>query len=216
MWTGSLVTAERGRVNMPRFLHVGCGPKRKAQTIQAFATPEWEEVTLDIDESVKPDIVDKLPELAQVPPDSFDAVFSSHNVEHLYPHEVPLAFGAFNRVLKSDGIAIVTCPDLQSLGERLATGDIDSPLYQSSMGPVSPIDVLYGFRPSMAQGNLYMAHHTGYTISALHKACAQGGFRSFIGLRRPQRYDLWGLATKAQKTDGELRELAKIYLPSPV
>jgi predicted SAM-dependent methyltransferase len=79
---------------MPRFLHVGCGPKRKHQTVRAFANAEWEEVTLDIDESVRPDIVDKLPELSQVAPESFDAVYSAHNIEHLYPHQIPLALKA--------------------------------------------------------------------------------------------------------------------------
>ena len=63
--------------------HVGCGPKRKNQTVKAFASPEWEEVTLDIDKSVKPDLVDKLPELSQVESNSFDAVYTAHNIEHL-------------------------------------------------------------------------------------------------------------------------------------
>ncbi|MFL5130654.1 MAG: class I SAM-dependent methyltransferase, partial [Microvirga sp.] len=100
----------------------GCGPKRKGQTVQAFATSEWEEVTLDIDESVKPDLIDKLPELSQVESNSFDAVYSAHNIEHLYPHEVPLALKAMRRVLKVDGFVILTCPDLQTIGERLASG----------------------------------------------------------------------------------------------
>lgn len=196
---------------MPRFLHVGCGPKRKDSTIPAFAS--WDEVTLDIDPAVRPEIIDKLPELSQVEEATFDAVFSSHNIEHLYPHEVPVALHSFRRVLKSDGIAIITCPDLQTIGEQLASGDIDTPIYVSSAGPVAPLDMLYGFRPSMADGNLFMAHHTGFTLNSLGKACTNAGFQHFIGLRRPERRDLWGLATKAAKSDEELRELAKIYLP---
>jgi SAM-dependent methyltransferase len=197
---------------MRRFLHVGCGPKRKSQTVKPFATPEWEEVTLDIDESVKPDIVDKLPELSQVESESFDAVYSAHNIEHLYPHEVPLALKAMHRVLKADGLVILICPDLQVLGERLAAGDIDTPLYASGRGPISPIDMLYGFRPAMQEGNLYMAHHTGFTMKSLGSACIQAGFSNFLGFRRPRRHDLWGLATKTRRTEQEMRELGKIYL----
>jgi len=33
---------------MSRFLHVGCGHKRKRETVEAFAAADWEEVTLDI------------------------------------------------------------------------------------------------------------------------------------------------------------------------
>jgi Uncharacterized protein conserved in bacteria len=198
---------------MPRFLHVGCGRKRKADTVAGFAS-DWEEITLDIDEGVRPDIVDSLPELRAVAADSFDAVYSAHNVEHLYPHEVPAAFGAFQRVLKADGFAVVTCPDLQSLGERLAAGDLETPLYRSPAGPVAPIDILFGFRPSLQGGNLYMAHHTGFTISSLKSAFLQAGFVSFIGFRRMARHELWGLGTKTHRTEPELRELAARYLPA--
>ena len=197
---------------MPRFLHVGFGPKRKHQTVNAIASSDWEEVTLDIDRSVKPDLVDKLPELSQVESNSFDAVYSAHNIEHLYPHEVPLALNAMRRVLKSDGFVILTCPDLQTIGERLASGDIEAPIYTSGRGPVAPIDMMYGFRPAMAEGNLYMAHHTGFTLKSLGDACVRAGFAKFFGLRRPKRYDLWGLATKLPKTEDEIKELGKIYL----
>jgi predicted SAM-dependent methyltransferase len=37
---------------------------------------------------------------------SVDAVVSSHNMEHLYPHEVPLALAEFVRVLKPDWRAL--------------------------------------------------------------------------------------------------------------
>jgi hypothetical protein len=97
----------------------------------------------------------------------------------------------------------------------LASGDIETPLYMSNSGPVSPIDMLYGFRPAMERGNLYMAHHTGFTLKSLTDACIRAGFAKFIGLRRPHKHDLWGLATKLPKTDDEIRELGKIYL-SPI
>jgi SAM-dependent methyltransferase len=197
---------------MHRFLHVGCGPKRKNRTVEAFATPEWEEVALDIDESVKPDIVDKLPDLATVEPESFDAVYSAHNIEHLYPHEVPAALAAMRRVLRPDGFAIITCPDLQTIGEILAAGEIDKPLYTSTMGPVSALDMLYGFRPAMRGGNLYMAHHTGFTLKSLGDACTQAGFAGSSGFRRPQRHDLWVLAAKSVETRDEILELGRIYL----
>ena len=197
---------------MPRFLHIGCGRKRKHQTVAALADAAWDEVTLDIDANVEPDIVDKLPELSKVGSDTFDAAYSAHNIEHLYPHEVPLALKAMRRVINPDGFVILTCPDLQTVGERLSVGDIETPIYTSRSGPVSPLDMLYGFRPAMKGGNLYMAHHTGFTLKSLANACGQAGFAQFFGFRRPNRHDLWGLATKSQKTDDEIQELGKIYL----
>jgi SAM-dependent methyltransferase len=196
---------------MPRFLHVGSGRYRKPQTIRAFQAPEWEEVSLDIDASVKPDIVDKLPELAQVESDGYDAVYSSHSLEHLYPHEVPVALQALYRVLNRDGVAIIRCPDLQAIGVRLAAGDIDKPLYVSGKGPVAPLDMLYGFRPSMADGNLYMAHHTGFTVKTIGDACAAAGFGSVFSQRIRKTLELWVVAKKTAIKREELEELAKIY-----
>jgi SAM-dependent methyltransferase len=197
---------------MPRFLHVGSGRYRKAQTIHAFQGPEWDEVSLDIDKKVKPHIVDKLPDLAKVESDSFDAVYSSHSLEHLYPHQVPVALKAFHRVLNDDGVAIIRCPDLQTIGEALAAGELDKPLYVSGLGPVAPLDMLYGFRPAMADGNLYMAHHTGFTDKTLADACAEAGFRAVLSFRMKRTRELWCVATRKAVGKEELQELAKIYI----
>lgn len=40
-----------------KLIHLGCGPKRKDQTLPAFQSAEWQEVRVDIDESVVPDSI---------------------------------------------------------------------------------------------------------------------------------------------------------------
>ena len=71
---------------MQTFLHVGCGPKRKEKTTRGFNTPNWAEIRLDIDPSAAPDITGTMTDMSGVASASVDAVFSSHNIEHLYPH----------------------------------------------------------------------------------------------------------------------------------
>lgn len=196
---------------MPRFLHVGCGQARRDRTLAPFVEGDWDEVTLDIDPDVAPDIVDRLPELARVESGAFDAVYASHCLEHLFPHEVPVALASFRRVLREDGLAIVRCPDLQSVGEALAKGEIDSPLYVSPRGPVAALDMLYGFRPAMSEGNLHMAHHTGFTAASLARECRESGFSACISARRIKSREVWGIAVKQRRSAEELDEILKNF-----
>lgn len=80
------------------FLHIGCGPHRKAQTTRGFNTDAWTELRFDIDATVKPDFIGSMTDMSAVATDAVDALFSSHNIEHLYPHEVPVALKEFLRV----------------------------------------------------------------------------------------------------------------------
>ena len=61
-----------------RLLHIGCGPKRKDQTLPAFQSDDWQEVRFDIDESVSPDIIGTMTDMSAVETGSMDALFSSH------------------------------------------------------------------------------------------------------------------------------------------
>ena len=152
---------------MPTFLHIGCGPKRKEQTTRGFNTADWNELRLDIDASVAPDITGTMTDMSALADASVDAIFSSHNIEHLYPHEVPVALAEFKRVLKPDGFAVITCPDLQSVCALVAADRLTEPAYTSPAGPIAPLDILYGHRPALARGNLYMAHRCGFTQKLL-------------------------------------------------
>ena len=193
---------------MKTFLHVGCGPKRKDRTTAGFA--DWSELRFDIDESVQPDLVGTMTDMSSVSSDSVDAVFSSHNIEHLYPHEVPVALSEFLRVLKPDGFAVITCPDLQAVCALVAEDKLTEPAYTSPAGPIAPLDILYGHRPPMARGYLYMAHRCGFTEKVLSGTLQASGFKRVASMKRGDPYfDLWALATKEDMNEEELLSLAK-------
>lgn len=192
---------------MKTFLHVGCGPKRKDRTTATFA--QWNELRFDIDESVGPDLVGTMTDMSSVSSESVDAVFSSHNIEHLYPHEVPLALSEFIRVLKPDGIAVITCPDLKSVCALIAEDKLTDPAYTSPAGPIAPLDILYGLRSSMARGNLYMAHRCGFTKKVLTATLQAAGFKSIAAMSRGYPYfDLWAVASKNEISEEQMKSLA--------
>ena len=165
---------------MKTFLHVGCGPQYKSQ-IKGFDNENWKEIRFDIDEKVNPDIVGTLLDMSAVETGSVDAIYSSHNIEHVFPHEVPIVLREFHRVLNDDGMVVLLCPDLQSVCEAVVDDKLLQPLYESAEGPISPIDILYGHRPAIARGNEYMAHKGGFTYSVLNDAFIEAGFKMNYG-----------------------------------
>ena len=199
---------------MKTLLHVGCGTKRKDRTTPGFNSAEWSELRLDIDPAVSPDITGTITDMSSVADASVDALFSSHNIEHLYPHEVPKAFFEFKRVLKSDGFAVITCPDLQSIAALVAEDKLTVPAYQSPAGPITPLDMIFGHRASVASGNTFMAHHCGFSQKVLSATLQVAGFASLAAKRRPHpHYDLWVLATVSPVDEASLKELAAAHFP---
>lgn len=187
--------------------------KRKDQTTGGFNSEAWEEIRLDIDPAVSPDVVGSMTSMSAVPSGSVDAIFSSHNIEHLYAHEVPVALQEFLRVLSSDGFAVITCPDLKSVAALVADDKLLDTAYVSAAGPITPLDMLYGHRGAMARGNLFMAHHCGFTIKVLMQTMKQAGFGSVGGKARPKSFDLWAVGSKVPRSDEELGKLAQAHFP---
>lgn len=157
-------------------LHVGCGLSGRERLHPAVAAPNWREVRLDIDPVVKPEIVADITKMTNVRGGVADAIFSSHNLEHLYAHQVDLALKEFRRVLKPHGFVILYTPDLLALARRIAEDKLDDPIYVSRSGPITPLDSLYGFRPMLAKGKLNYAHHMGFTAKTLRAAFLASGF----------------------------------------
>jgi SAM-dependent methyltransferase len=194
-------------------LHVGCGAYAPEKLHAVFRNNDWHEVRLDIDDTVQPDIVASTTDMAPVADGCVDAVFSSHNLEHLYPHDVLLALKEFKRVLKPTGFALITLPDLQEVARLVAMGRLAEPAYMSALGPIAPLDILYGYRPDLAAGNLFMAHHTGFTSQTLMNALTDTGFAVATVQRVPSSFSLWAIAFPAIPTELRLKEAQCQMLP---
>ncbi len=178
-------------------LHVGCGVADLRKLPPGFFTPgEWREVRLDIDPKVAPDILGSITDMPMVETASFDAVWSAHNLEHLFAHEVPLALREFRRVLRPGGFALITLPDLQRVAELVAQDRLVEPAYLSPSGPIAPLDMLYGHGAAIAAGNPFMAHRTGFTARSLEAALVAARFDA-VRVVRDEGYALWATATVA-------------------
>jgi SAM-dependent methyltransferase len=139
----------------------------------------FEHVLLDIDPTGKPDIVCDARRLTTLDSRQFDAVYCSHNLEHYYRHDVPKVLAGFLHTLKDGGVAHIRVPDI---GEVMRVSvekglDIEDELYQSAVGPIMVMDVIYGYTVQVEQsGREFFAHKTGFTQKSLLKALCLAGF----------------------------------------
>ena len=197
---------------MKTLLNVGCGHSDISQ-IKGFDEDSWKEIRLDIDQSVNPDILGSLTDMNKVNSGSIDAIYSAYNLDHIYAHEIPSALKEFQRVLNEDGIAIVRCPDIQTICEVIAQDKLLEPLYESPMGPIFPIDVLFGNRQEIADGNEFMAKKVGFTYSVLEQTFGEAGFQARYGGRFPINGGELGLvAFKQKKSEDEIKNIADPFL----
>ncbi|NJL09140.1 MAG: class I SAM-dependent methyltransferase [Methylacidiphilales bacterium] len=189
-------------------LNAGSGGRASRQLHPVFRRPNWTEVRLDIDPREQPDHVGSFTDMSDsFASASFDAVWSSHAVEHLHAHEVPSALAEFRRILKDDGFVLIRCPDIEIAAELLIQHGPDHIVYVSSLGPITPLDMLFGHAASIAQGRIHMAHRTGFTCSSLAKLLLDAGFATVIAKR--EYFDLWVLALMQDANAANIqRELA--------
>jgi SAM-dependent methyltransferase len=174
-------------------LHIGCGKADRTRLPECFQDKCWQEIRLDIDPAVQPDIVSSITEMTAVDTGSMDAVWSSHNLEHLEDFQVPQALTEIRRVLKPGGFALITLPNLERIAQLVVEGKVDEVIYVSPAGPITPLDMLFGHQASIARGNSYMAHRTGFTNKRLGCRLIEAGFDE-VRILPGQAYDLWAIA----------------------
>ncbi len=179
---------------MKKALHVGCGALTLRHAPPYFHGPQWREIRYDIDPAVKPDVVGSILDISAVGSASVDAVYSSHNLEHVFPHEVDIVLKEFRRVLRPDGICVITVPDLQAVSALIAQDKLEDVAYISGGGPITPLDIVFGHGPELVSGRHYMAHKTGFTGKTLANALIRNGFAVAVYTAVPSYFALWAFA----------------------
>ncbi|ATQ79176.1 SAM-dependent methyltransferase [Massilia violaceinigra] len=192
-----------------QLLHVGCGARGNRDLPACLRGPAWREIRLDIDPAVEPDIVASISDLHMVADASIDAIFSSHNLEHLDAFAVPRALAEFHRVLRADGYALITLPDLRAIALHIAADQLDAPLYQSPAGPIRPLDMLFGHQAALAAGHRHMAHRSGFTATTLGRSLLAAGFHE-VRVHEGGHWDLWAVASMPATGAAVWDELARV------
>lgn len=184
---------ETHQTGKKRVLNTGCGPYAPERLHPAFRGPGWTEVRLDLNPEAKPDIVASIADLGALTEGSFDAIWCSHNLEHLHTHQIPAAISGFRRILKPDGFALIATPDLEAIAELVVDGKLEVVAYKSPAGPISALDMLYGLSTAIARGNHFMSHHTGFSADRLGRLLVEAGFAEVV-VKNGEWYSLWALA----------------------
>jgi hypothetical protein len=92
---------------------------------------------------------------------------------------------------------------------------LEDTLYMSPLGPIAPIDILFGHRPSLAGGNAFMAHRTGFTDGTLGAALIRAGFATAIVQRNPSAFSLDAVAFRNHAGEEQIMKAQAQMLPAP-
>jgi len=158
-------------------LNVGGGTKEKP--IPAHYDG-WRHDLLDIDPRGFPDLVCDARNLISLQGDRYDAIYCSHNLEHYYRHDALKVLQGFVHMLHADGFAEIRVPDIAAVIVELQARnlELDDVLYQSTAGPISAHDVIYGLQSEIVHsGQDFYAHKTGFTPKSLFETLVLGGFK---------------------------------------
>ena len=187
---------------MARLLNVGGGPVQVPPEYRG-----WEVTTLDIDETVNPDICLDARELAALEPGQYDVVYASHVLEHFSECDVARVLWGFYHVLAPDGYAHIKVPDALSVCLTVAQNrmELDDVLYTAPVGPIRVCDVLWGWQAQITRsGQPFYSHRYGFSRNTLGRALKAAHFE-YVEIGRG-RYELRAFAYKRRPDGQEGRE----------
>lgn len=165
---------------MKRLLYVGAGHDR-GRPYQQYTGDEWEVTRLDADPATEPNLCLDAGKLTELAPDEFDAVAIRHMLEHVAEDAGLDVLRGCLHVLKPGGEVRVSLPNLLHAARVLVERGPDVVAYVSGVGPIRPLDMIYGHQQAISQGTTQgkgelMGHRWGYTARTLRDALEEAGF----------------------------------------
>lgn len=144
----------------------------------------FEHLLLDIDPTGNPDVLCDSREMHALNASQFDMIYCSHNLEHYYEHDVKKVLSGFMHVLKDGGGVHLIVPDMQEVMKHVVAKNLDitDVLYESALGPIRVLDVMYGYSKQIeGSGVDFFAHKTGFSVKSLFNALNSIGFKNICG-----------------------------------
>jgi len=164
-----------------RVLSIGGGKKSVPPLYET-----WSYEVLDIDPDTKPDILMNACNLHELEAEQYDAVYSSHSLEHFYEYQAKKLLKDMYNVLKPDGFAEIWVPDLFAAISHVVKEGLgfNDTLIISKKGPISLHDMMYGFGEKLEEQKTdYYAHKAGYSREKLIAFCNEAGFNTTIPIQ---------------------------------
>jgi SAM-dependent methyltransferase len=142
---------------------------------------------VDIDPETNPHFVRDMLDLHDI--GTFDCIYSSHCLEHLYPYQVPRALTEFLRVLNPGGACLVVVPDLEDVKPDV------NPIASTGLVRLCGLDLYYGLHSEL-EAKPQMAHHCGFIQPVLELVLKSAGFEGVV-CERAENFNLTGSGKKA-------------------
>jgi predicted SAM-dependent methyltransferase len=173
---------------------LGWGSAHQGTLSRHFKPEEWNEVRVDMDAAVNPDLVSSLHHIPAIPDASVQGVWIGHVLQRLSFPEASAVIVEAMRMLKDGGELLVAVPDMQLAATYLANGEGEAEVFHAPAGAITAIDMLFGFQKLIAKGETARIHKSGYTAESLGNFLRVQSVCNIHVQRHP--YDLVALGRK--------------------
>ena len=182
---------------MKTVLSVGSGSKK---TFMPEYFKDYTLKTLDINPDVNPDICMDARDLINWKGEKFDAVYSSHNLEHFRHHDVIKVLDGMYHVLKDEGFLLLIVPNAYGVIEWMIDNnkDLDAVVYEVPRGVVTVRDMIWGHAGNVRiTPDEWYLHKTGFSPRLLAHAIYDSGFKGT--LMKHSEKEIITVATKQER-----------------
>lgn len=166
----------------------------KGSLSRHFPLDLWEEVRVDKDPSAAPDLQSELHHIPQIPNASVDGVWINHLLQRFTFSEAAAVLTEAVRMLKEGGELLISVPDMQLAANYLARSEGEAEMFRAPAGPITAIDMMYGFQRAIEAGDSTRIHKSGYTAESLGYFVRHAGVCNLHVQRHP--HDVVALSKK--------------------
>ncbi|MEM7617425.1 MAG: hypothetical protein AAF195_03495, partial [Pseudomonadota bacterium] len=138
----------------------------------------------------------KLQELSNIEDSKYNLIWSFNHLSSYYAHDIVHILRNMHRILQENGQVILIVPNLTAICQVIADGKLENKLSDDNI--LTPIDLLYGNRQQINQGNLFASCKTGFSSVTLANKFIKAGFGNILSDATTREYSIIAHAVKVK------------------